>query len=65
MRDFFIQNALHWLEKYHIDVLRLDAVHGIFDFSASHFLAELQSAVTSLETRSAKKIAPGGGERPE
>jgi maltooligosyltrehalose trehalohydrolase len=56
VRSFFVQNALHWLEDYHIDVLRLDAVHGIFDFSATHFLADLQSAVTSLETRLGRKL---------
>ena len=31
VRRFFIENALYWLEDYHIDVLRLDAVHGIVD----------------------------------
>lgn len=51
VRRFFIENALQWLEKYHVDVLRLDAVHGIFDFSATHFLAELQIAVDALEAR--------------
>jgi len=56
VRDFFIANALHWLEAFHIDVLRLDAVHGIFDFSASHFLAFLQKSVTSLESRLQRKI---------
>jgi maltooligosyltrehalose trehalohydrolase len=56
VRHFFIANALHWLERYHIDVLRLDAVHGIFDFGASHFLAELQKAVTSLEARLQRKL---------
>ena len=56
VRSFFIQNALHWLENYHIDVLRLDAVHGIFDFGASHFLADLQSAVSTLETRVQRKL---------
>ena len=56
VRRFFIENALHWLEKYHVDVLRLDAVHGIFDFSASHFLAELQMAVDSLEARLHRKL---------
>ncbi|MDP9338302.1 MAG: malto-oligosyltrehalose trehalohydrolase [Acidobacteriota bacterium] len=56
VRDFFIQNALHWLENYHIDVLRLDAVHGIFDCSASHFLADLQTAVTLLETQVRRKL---------
>jgi maltooligosyltrehalose trehalohydrolase len=56
VRRFFIENALHWLEKYHVDVLRLDAVHGIFDFSGSHFLAELQTAVDALESRLQRKL---------
>ena len=41
VRRFFIENALYWLTEYHIDALRLDAIHGIFDFSALHILAEL------------------------
>jgi maltooligosyltrehalose trehalohydrolase len=56
VRQFFIENALHWLDKYHIDVLRLDAVHGIFDFGASHLLADLQSAVDSLQQRVHRKL---------
>ena len=35
MRDFFIHNALYWLEEYHFDGLRLDAVHAIRDDSPS------------------------------
>jgi len=42
VRSFFIDNALYWLTEYHIDALRLDAIHGIFDFSALHILAELR-----------------------
>jgi maltooligosyltrehalose trehalohydrolase len=45
VRRFFIDNAIYWFENYHIDVLRLDAIHGIFDFGALHFLAELQERV--------------------
>jgi maltooligosyltrehalose trehalohydrolase len=41
VRRFIIDNALYWLTEYHIDALRLDAIHGIFDFSARHILAEL------------------------
>jgi maltooligosyltrehalose trehalohydrolase len=42
VRRFVIDNALYWLTEYHIDGLRLDAIHGIFDFSARHILAELR-----------------------
>lgn len=45
VRNYFICNALYWIHEYHIDALRIDAVHGIFDFSARHFLEELQEAV--------------------
>lgn len=41
VRGFFIHNALYWLEEYHLDGLRLDAVHAIRDDSARHVLAEL------------------------
>jgi maltooligosyltrehalose trehalohydrolase len=51
VRRFFIENALYWLEEYHFDALRLDAVHGIFDFGARHFLAELKSEVADLSSR--------------
>lgn len=47
-RDFFIDNALHWLGEYHFDGLRLDAVHALKDDSTPHFLAELSAAVDTL-----------------
>jgi maltooligosyltrehalose trehalohydrolase len=45
VREFFIQNALQWTDEFHIDALRLDAVHGIIDTSARPFLAELSDVV--------------------
>jgi maltooligosyltrehalose trehalohydrolase len=48
---FFIENALSWLDDFHIDALRLDAIHGICDRSAQPFLALLSSAVDSLAER--------------
>jgi malto-oligosyltrehalose trehalohydrolase len=41
VRDFFIHNALYWLEEYHFDGLRFDAVHAIIDDSEVHIFKEL------------------------
>lgn len=45
VRRYFIDNALYWITEYHIDGLRLDAVHAIFDFSARHILEEIATTV--------------------
>ena len=45
VRDFFIHNALYWLEEYHFDGLRFDAVHAIVDDSKPDILVELAQAV--------------------
>jgi 1,4-alpha-glucan branching enzyme/maltooligosyltrehalose trehalohydrolase len=45
VREFFIHNALYWLEEFHIDGLRLDAVHAIIDDSQPDILAELAERV--------------------
>ncbi|HSE01217.1 MAG TPA: malto-oligosyltrehalose trehalohydrolase [Burkholderiales bacterium] len=45
VRDFFIHNALYWLEEYHFDGLRLDAVHAILDESTPDILVELAETV--------------------
>ncbi len=45
VRRFFIENALYWITDFHIDALRIDAVHAMMDFSARPFLANLASAV--------------------
>jgi maltooligosyltrehalose trehalohydrolase len=48
VRHYFIDNALMWLRDYHIDGLRLDAVHALIDRSAIHFLEQLAGDVKSL-----------------
>lgn len=45
VRRYFIDNALYWVTEYHIDGLRLDAIHGIFDDSSTHILQDLAEAV--------------------
>jgi len=45
VRDFFIHNALYWLEEFHLDGLRLDAVHAIIDDSEPDILTELAETV--------------------
>lgn len=41
VRRFFIDNALYWLTEYHVDALRLDAIHRIIDIGPRHLLEEL------------------------
>lgn len=48
VRRFFCDNALMWLRDYHFDGLRLDAVHGILDTSATHILEQLKVEVEAL-----------------
>jgi 1,4-alpha-glucan branching enzyme len=45
VRDFFINNALHWLTEYHFDGLRFDAAHAIMDDSKPDILTELAEAI--------------------
>ena len=45
VRDFFIHNALYWIDEYRFDGLRLDAVHAIRDESPVHIVEEIAQAV--------------------
>lgn len=56
VRHFVVSNALYWVTEYHIDALRLDAIHGIVDCSATHVLKELASAVHAEATRLDRQI---------
>jgi len=54
VREFFLDNARMWLADYHMDGLRIDAVHAIFDQSALHFLEELAQVVRKVERETGK-----------
>jgi maltooligosyltrehalose trehalohydrolase len=56
VRRFFLENALYWLSDFRVDALRIDAIHGIMDFSAYPFLAELADTVRGLAARENRKI---------
>jgi maltooligosyltrehalose trehalohydrolase len=56
VRRYFVGNALYWLAEFHIDALRLDAIHGIVDTSAVPFLADLGAAAKSLAERTNRRI---------
>jgi maltooligosyltrehalose trehalohydrolase len=51
VRRYIVDNATQWLRDYHLDGLRLDAVHALLDPSATHVLEELANEVVALEAR--------------
>jgi len=56
VRRYFVENALGWFADFHVDALRLDAVHGIVDPTASPFLAELARATADLSAASGRQL---------
>lgn len=54
VRNFFVQNALFWFSNFHIDGLRLDAVHTMVDMSARPFLQELAEAVDNYSRQTGR-----------
>jgi maltooligosyltrehalose trehalohydrolase len=56
VRRFFIENALYWTTEFHIDGLRLDALHAVFDSSAQPFLEELAAVVHDEADRMGRRV---------
>jgi maltooligosyltrehalose trehalohydrolase len=56
VRRFFCDNALMWMRDYHIDGLRLDAVHAFVDRSAVHFLEQLSDEVKDLSAKLGRRL---------
>jgi len=54
VRRYFIECALMWLRDFHIDALRIDAVHAIKDFSSFHILKELKHYVEILNEKTGR-----------
>jgi maltooligosyltrehalose trehalohydrolase len=56
VRRFCCDNALRWLRDFHMDGLRLDAVHGILDTSATHILEQLKIEVENLSAQTGRQL---------
>ncbi|MFK8112135.1 MAG: malto-oligosyltrehalose trehalohydrolase [Rubripirellula sp.] len=52
LRRFFIANAIHWFDEYHLDGLRVDAIHCMRDDSETHVVAEMSAAVKDWSRKS-------------
>ena len=56
VRRFVVDNALYWISEYHIDALRLDAIHGIYDLGATHILREIADACHQIGERLGRRV---------
>ena len=55
LRRFFIANAVHWFDEYHIDGLRVDAIHCMKDESETHVVEEMSRAVKDWSLQSGRQ----------
>jgi maltooligosyltrehalose trehalohydrolase len=55
VRRYMIENALMWFRDFHVDALRLDAVHAIKDFSTVHILREVKEEVDRLMEKTGRR----------
>jgi len=55
VRHYFKENVLMWFRDFHIDALRMDAVHAIKDFSAQHILSAIKTQVEALVTKTGRQ----------
>jgi maltooligosyltrehalose trehalohydrolase len=57
VRRFFCDNAISWMRDYHLDGLRLDAIHAILDMSPRHFLEQLSAETAELARQTQRRLA--------
>ncbi|MGI4020910.1 MAG: malto-oligosyltrehalose trehalohydrolase [Janthinobacterium lividum] len=55
VRQFYIENVLMWFRDFHIDALRIDAVHAIKDFSPKHIMREIRQYINQLSAETGRK----------
>jgi maltooligosyltrehalose trehalohydrolase len=56
VRRYILDNARMWLEDYHVDGLRLDAVHALSDASSTHLLEEMAVEVAALSAHQRRPL---------
>lgn len=56
VRRYFVKNACYWVSEFHVDALRLDAVHGVFDFGARHILREVGEKVHDIARQLGRRV---------
>jgi maltooligosyltrehalose trehalohydrolase len=57
VRRWIVDNALRWFDEFHIDALRLDAVHALVDDSPRHLLAQLSDETAELSARLGRPLS--------
>ncbi|MGZ4650077.1 MAG: malto-oligosyltrehalose trehalohydrolase [Kineosporiaceae bacterium] len=57
VRRWIVDNALRWFAEFHVDVLRLDAVHALLDHSPRHLLAQLSDETAALSAQLARPLS--------
>jgi len=60
VRRYIVDNALYWVREFHVDGLRLDAVHATYDQSARHVIEEVATAVHELGAQLGRRVVVVG-----
>jgi maltooligosyltrehalose trehalohydrolase len=55
VREFYSDNAVYWLQNFHIDGLRFDAIHAIYDYGAVHFWELTHEKIKQLENKTKRQ----------